>query len=94
MMKSLVMSLFLLTNCFGAILAFALVSVAEDPKLNWMYTGISAAAGACTILFWLCHHKRDEYDVEEDAIHRKQDEMDKYRGVEKEHEPGLEKDVK
>lgn len=36
MMKSLVMALFLLTNCFGAVLAFALVSVAQDPKLKWM----------------------------------------------------------
>ncbi|KAI9267913.1 POT family-domain-containing protein [Phascolomyces articulosus] len=91
MMKSLVMSLFLLTNCFGAVLAFALVSVAEDPKLKWMYTGISVAAGVCTVLFWLCHHQRDAYDVEEDAIHRKEEEMNKYKGVEKEYEPEVEK---
>ncbi|KAI9493549.1 POT family-domain-containing protein [Zychaea mexicana] len=90
MMKSLVMALFLLTNCFGAVLAFALVSVAEDPKLKWMYTGISAATATCCILFWFCHHKRDAYDVEEDAIHRKKDEMDKYKGIEQEYEPDQE----
>ncbi|CAO3597428.1 unnamed protein product [Absidia cylindrospora] len=33
-MKSIVMALFLLTNCFASILAFALVSVAVDPKLK------------------------------------------------------------
>lgn len=78
MMKSLVMSLFLLTNCFGAILAFALVSVAEDPKLKWMYTGIAAAMSVCAILFYICHHKNDDVDFEEDAIGRNGAESDAY----------------
>lgn len=69
-MKSIVMALFLLTNCFASILAFALVSVAVDPKLEWMYTGISAAMFFCTIMFYICHHKADDTDVEEDAIVR------------------------
>ncbi|KAI8085799.1 POT family-domain-containing protein [Gilbertella persicaria] len=72
-MKSIVMALFLLTNCFASILAFALVSVAVDPKLTWMYTGISAAMGACSVLFYICHHKNDDNDAEEDAIGRDAD---------------------
>ncbi|KAI8365405.1 POT family-domain-containing protein [Radiomyces spectabilis] len=69
-MKSIVMALFLLANCFASILAFALVSVAVDPKLLWMYTGISIASGVCAILFYLCHHKNDDTDVADDAIGR------------------------
>lgn len=69
-MKSIVMALFLLTNCFASILAFALVSVTVDPKLVWMYTGISAFMGVCCVVFYICHHKADETDVAEDAIVR------------------------
>jgi POT family proton-dependent oligopeptide transporter len=69
-MKSIVMALFLLTNCFASILAFALVSVTVDPKLVWMYTGICAAMFICTILFYICHHKLDDTDAAEDAIQR------------------------
>ncbi|GAA5803696.1 hypothetical protein HPULCUR_009179 [Helicostylum pulchrum] len=69
-MKSIVMALFLLTNCFASILAFALVSVTVDPKLVWMYTGICVFMLLCTILFYICHHKADVTDAEEDAIMR------------------------
>ncbi|CEP16928.1 hypothetical protein [Parasitella parasitica] len=69
-MKSIVMALFLLTNCFASILAFALVSVTVDPKLVWMYTGICGAMFVCTILFYICHHKLDDTDAAEDAIQR------------------------
>lgn len=69
-MKSIVMALFLLTNCFASILAFALVSVTVDPKLVWMYTGICAFMLMCTFLFYICHHKADITDAEEDAIMR------------------------
>ncbi|KAI9476519.1 MAG: POT family-domain-containing protein [Benjaminiella poitrasii] len=69
-MKSIVMALYLLTSCFASILGFALVSVAVDPKLTWMYTGICVAMFVCTILFWICHHKADAHDIEEDAIQR------------------------
>jgi dipeptide/tripeptide permease len=69
-MKSLVMALFLLANCFSSILNFALVSVTVDPKIVWLFTGISGAMGVATPLFYLCHHKRDRVDVAEDAITR------------------------
>ncbi|KAI7848255.1 POT family-domain-containing protein [Circinella umbellata] len=77
-MKSIVMALFLLTNCFASILAFALVSVAVDPKIQWMYTGIACAAFICGILVYVLHHKRDRTDVEEDAIGRSEEQMDVY----------------
>ncbi|KAI9487820.1 MAG: POT family-domain-containing protein [Benjaminiella poitrasii] len=67
-MKSLVMATFLLTNCFGSILGFALVSVAVDPKLKWMYTGISIAMGFCAPLFYFCHGKNDKTDALEDSV--------------------------
>ncbi|KAI9317582.1 POT family-domain-containing protein [Dichotomocladium elegans] len=70
MMKSLVMALFLFSNCFAALLAFALVSVAVDPKLKWLYTGLSGAMGVCAVLFYLIHRKNDKTDAEEDAIGR------------------------
>ncbi|KAI8100120.1 POT family-domain-containing protein [Halteromyces radiatus] len=77
-MKSLVMAMFLFTNCIGALLGFTLVSVAVDPKLQWMYTGISVAMFVCAILFYVCHSKNDATDVEEDNIVRAQTEKDIY----------------
>lgn len=47
-----------------------------------MYTGIAATAGACSVLFYICHHKNDATDVEEDAIGRNSEEMKNYRQVE------------
>ncbi|KAI8388535.1 POT family-domain-containing protein [Radiomyces spectabilis] len=67
-MKSLVMALFLFTNCVGSILGFALVSVAVDPKLTYMYAGIACAMGVCAPLFYIIHGKNDKTDVEDDAI--------------------------
>lgn len=69
-MKSLVMAIFLFMNCFGSILGFALVSVAVDPKLTWMYTGIACAMFACAPIFYFCHGKNDNTDIAEDAIGR------------------------
>jgi POT family proton-dependent oligopeptide transporter len=69
-MKSIVMALYLITNCFASILAFALVSVAVDPKLTWMYTGISCVMFACAIIFYVCHYKNDVNDIADDAIGR------------------------
>jgi POT family proton-dependent oligopeptide transporter len=80
-MKSIVMSLFLFTNCIASIFGFALVSVAVDPKLTWMYTGISAACFICTILFYVCHHKSDATDAADDAIGRSEEENKNYTAV-------------
>ncbi|KAI8099711.1 POT family-domain-containing protein [Halteromyces radiatus] len=67
-MKSLVMALFLFTNAVSAILAFALVSVAVDPKLTWLYTGIAVAMATCAPIFYYIHGKNDKTDIEDDAI--------------------------
>ncbi|CAO3621308.1 unnamed protein product [Mucor fragilis] len=77
-MKSIVMALFLLTNCFASILGFALVSVAVDPKLTWMYTGIGCASFICSILIYIIHHKNDATDIEDDAIGRSGDALKEY----------------
>ncbi|KAI9364318.1 POT family-domain-containing protein [Pilaira anomala] len=69
-MKSIVMALYLFTNCLGSVLGFALVSVAYNPALLWMYTGISVAMGLCAPIFYLCHGKNDAVDFEENAIGR------------------------
>ncbi|KAI9272742.1 POT family-domain-containing protein [Phascolomyces articulosus] len=82
-MKSIVMALFLLTNCFASILAFALVSVAVDPKVMWMYAGIACAAFVSGILVYVLHHKRDKVDVEEDAIGRSDEQMEAYNNDDK-----------
>jgi dipeptide/tripeptide permease len=63
-MKSLVMALFLFTNCLGSVLQFALVSVTVDPKLTWMYTGIAAAMGMCAPIFYFVHHNGDKIDIQ------------------------------
>lgn len=77
-MKSLVMALFLFTNCLASVLAFALVSVAVDPKLTYLYTGVAAAMAICAPIFYFIHGKNDRNDVEDDAIGRAEDQQDAY----------------
>ncbi|KAM3587214.1 peptide transporter ptr2 [Umbelopsis sp. WA50703] len=92
-MKSLVMALFLFTVCLGSVLQFALVSVAVDPKIEWMYTGIAVATFICAPLFWFCHRHQDDTDIEDDAIVRRGEVEDAYQA----HKPTIaeyEKDVK
>lgn len=78
-MKSIVMALFLFANCFASILGFALVSVAVDPKLTWMYTGIGVASFICSILIYVIHGKADKTDVADDAIGRTERENGQYQ---------------
>ncbi|KAI8343335.1 POT family-domain-containing protein [Chlamydoabsidia padenii] len=77
-MKSIVMALFLFTNCFASLLAFALVPVTVDPKLHWMFTGVACAAFVCAVLIYILHGKNDATDVEEDAIGRNNDQLNDY----------------
>ncbi len=73
-MKSFVMSMFLLTNAFGSAIAIALSPTAVDPKLLWMYTGLSIAAliaGAC---FWLLFSR---YNATEEAMNLLEDNRSK-----------------
>jgi POT family proton-dependent oligopeptide transporter len=64
-MKSFVMSMFLLTTAFGAALSIALSSVSVDPKLVWMYTGISVAAFIAGVIFWFLFK---HYNYQEDKM--------------------------
>lgn len=82
-MKSIVMALFLFTNCIASLLALALVSVTVDPKLTWMYTGIACTAGVCTLLVWIFHHKNDAVDVQEDSIVRDKEQLEAYNAEHK-----------
>lgn len=83
-MKSIVMSLFLFTNCFASILQFALVPVTVEPKLTWMYTGIAGAAIVCSVLVYFLHGHQDATDVEEDAIGRSKEQIAQYDAQKKE----------
>lgn len=56
-MKSFVQSMYLLTNAFGSAISEALVSVAVDPKILWMYVGICIASALTgTVFFIVFHH--------------------------------------
>ena len=91
-MKAIVMSLFLFTNCVAALLGFALVSVAVDPKLTWMYTGISGAAFCCSILVWIFHRKQNDTDVQEDSIGRTAEQAQQYNTATKHEERQIQAD--
>ncbi|KAI5363860.1 putative proton-dependent oligopeptide transporter family, PTR2 family proton/oligopeptide symporter [Septoria linicola] len=70
-MKSFIMSLFLLTNAFGAALGAAISPFAVDPKLTWMYSGLATACFVAGWLFWICFRK---LNASEDAMN----ELDHY----------------
>lgn len=62
-MKSLIMSLFLLTNAFGAALGAALSPSAKDPYLVWMYMGLAVACVVAGAVFWVLYrHLNDAED--------------------------------
>ncbi|GAB5591955.1 peptide transporter ptr2 [Umbelopsis nana] len=91
-MKSIVMAAFLFTSCLGSVLGFALVPVTLDPKLVWMYTGVSVAMFIVTPIFWFVHRKENDLDLQEDAIGRSNKERDAYQKhlqAEVEYEAGL-----
>lgn len=76
-MKSFVQSCYLLTNAVGSALSETLVTVALDPKIFWMYTGIACASGVTSVVFWfLFKHLNaqeetlNELDKDEPAVRR------------------------
>lgn len=73
-MKSFVMSIFLLNNAFGSAISIALAPTAVDPKLTWMYPGISIAAFLAGACFWLLFRK---YNATEEAMNSLEDNRDK-----------------
>jgi POT family proton-dependent oligopeptide transporter len=91
-MKSIVMACFLFTTCLSSVLGFALVPVTVDPKLVWMYTGVSVSMFIVTPIFWFVHRKENDVDIEEDAIGRSSKEKDAYHNhlqAEIEYEAGV-----
>ncbi|KAI8319890.1 PTR2-domain-containing protein [Martensiomyces pterosporus] len=58
-MKSIVMSIFLFTNCGGAILAFCFNPIAADPKLVENFAICAGLMGAFAFLFYFCFYKYD-----------------------------------
>jgi dipeptide/tripeptide permease len=51
-MKSLVMSLFLLTSAGGSVLGVVVSPVARDPWLGWMYLFLAVLVGGTGVIFW------------------------------------------
>lgn len=64
-MKSLIMSVFLLTSAFGAALGAAVSPSAKDPYLVLMYIGLAVVCAVAGALFW-CIYKR--YNKMEDSM--------------------------
>ncbi|KAJ1661099.1 peptide transporter ptr2 [Dispira simplex] len=63
-MKSIVMSLFLFTNCGGSILGFAFLPAIYDPFLQYMYTILACITIVAAGVFLYCF---SHYDKEEAA---------------------------
>jgi dipeptide/tripeptide permease len=51
-MKSIVMSLFLLTSAGGSALGVLIAPFARDPSLQWVYCGLALAAAGTGVVFW------------------------------------------
>ncbi len=67
-LKSLITSLFLLTNGLGSALGMAISPFAKHPNLVWMYTCLSIAALFAGLLFLLCFHKYNKIDDDVNTI--------------------------
>ncbi|KAF2145873.1 uncharacterized protein K452DRAFT_283172 [Aplosporella prunicola CBS 121167] len=63
-MKSFVQSMFLLTNAFGSAISEALVSVSIDPKILWMFVGLSVASFIAGIVIWVIFHHLNDAEEE------------------------------
>jgi len=64
-MRSLVMSVFLFTSAFSAVIGEAFVSLSEDPFLVWNYGTMGVIACVAGILFWISVRR---LDAQEDAL--------------------------
>ncbi|KAJ1945236.1 peptide transporter ptr2, partial [Linderina pennispora] len=64
-MKSIIMSLFLLTNAGGSILAFCFNSISTNPHLVKNFAIVSGLMGGFTVLFYVCFRKYDQQDQDE-----------------------------
>jgi len=80
-MKSVVVSIFLFMTALGNAINAALSPVAEDPKLVWNYTGIAIASFIAGNIFYLCFHKRDSIEEEENLVGKEQADSDSSLGT-------------
>lgn len=64
-MRSVVMSMCLLTTAFASAIEFGLVGVSTDPYLQWMYAGVACTSFIAGIAFWFTFR---HLDAEEDAL--------------------------
>ncbi|KAJ1767948.1 peptide transporter ptr2 [Coemansia sp. RSA 1813] len=69
-MKSIVMSIFLFTNCGGAILAFCFNSITSDPHLVENFAIVSGLMGGFAFLFYACFFKYDHQSRQEEEEQR------------------------
>ncbi|KAL0567160.1 hypothetical protein V5O48_014835 [Marasmius crinis-equi] len=67
-MRSLVMSIFLFTNAFGAALSQAFLPLVEDPLLIWNYTVAGILAALAGTGFWISVRKLDAQEDELNAL--------------------------
>jgi hypothetical protein len=64
-MRSLVMSMFLLTNAVSSAIAQGFTGLSTDPLLVWNYATVGIIAFVVGIAFWISHRK---LDLEEDHL--------------------------
>jgi proton-dependent oligopeptide transporter, POT family len=67
-MRSIVTSLFLLTNAVSSAIAQALVGLSADPLLVWLYTLLAGLAFVGGIAFWFAHRKLDKEEESLNAL--------------------------
>jgi POT family proton-dependent oligopeptide transporter len=66
-MKSFIMSMYMLVTAIGAIFGIALTPIAKDPKLVWLYSGISASTFVVGWVFWIKYRHLNKI---EDALNQ------------------------
>ncbi|KAF9091639.1 peptide transporter ptr2 [Mortierella sp. GBA35] len=76
-MKSVVMAMFLFTNCVGALLGFAFLPMAKDPLLLYMYSALGAAALVISfVIYWLFRDYDKTMSADKAALQAKYDMRD------------------
>jgi len=67
-MKSFVQAMYLLTNAFGSAIGEALSPVASDPKILWLFVGLSVSAFIAGCLFWIVYHDLNAKEEKMNAL--------------------------
>ncbi|KAI8867254.1 PTR2-domain-containing protein [Ramicandelaber brevisporus] len=67
-MKAVVVSLFMLTGCFGAVLNYAFIPLVKDPYITVMYGVIAGITAVLTLLFRYIFRDYDREEAAENVI--------------------------